>query len=355
MLEINGNEPAILIIKPSSLGDIFHVFPAVEMLRRFWPGAKIDWMIRSELAPILQFYPHIRRTIEFPRKQLGFKTSFPGAFKRLVSDLRQEEYDLIIDFQGLFRSAFFACCAKARYRVGFAAPREKISRFFYNVRLPIPEHSIHAVEKNIQLVCGVTGQPFEVLKPKLVPPPEIKRQVDVLLNDFDGKPENTLGIIPGARWESKRWEPEFYAKTVERLHRNAPDMRFLVIGGPDDREAAEFICKHAPANRIKSLVGQTGIGELVETINRCRALLSGDSGPVHIAAAFDRKVFAVFGPTDPERTGPYGGGHDIFKLPLDCIACLKRECPINTLDCHNIEPANVADAICQTFNNGEAK
>ncbi len=355
MLEISGNEPAILIIKPSSLGDIFHVFPAIEMLRRHWPGAKIDWLVRSEFIPALQFYPHIRRTIEFPRKQLGFRLSFPSALKRLIKDLRAEEYDMVIDFQGLFRSAFFTRCARTGNRIGFASPREKIAGLFYNHKLAIPMHSIHALEKNIQLVCALTGEPFEVLKPELIPPPQIKKSVDALLDGFGGKPENTLGIIPGARWPSKRWEPEFFAKTVEKLHRESPDMHFLIIGGADDAEASEFICRHAPANRIKSLTGQTGIGELIEVINRCRALLSGDSGPIHIAAALDRKVFALFGPTDPERTGPYGGNHTIFQLPLDCIMCLKRECPINTLDCHNIEPSNVAAAICQTFNNGETK
>ena len=84
-------------------------------------------------------------------------------------------------------------------------------------------------------------------------------------------------------------------------------------------------------------------------------MLSNDSGPMHIAAAMGKKVFGVFGPTNPERTGPYGGGHKIFQLPLDCIACLKRECPFHTLDCQNIDPVNVADEICLNFNDGEKK
>lgn len=355
MLEIKVKAPAILVVKPSSLGDIFHAFPAVEMLRRHWPEATIDWLVRSEFTPVLEFYPHIRKTVEFPRRAFSNLLNFPGALNKILKDLRSEQYDLVIDFQGLIRSAFFTFCARTDHRIGFANPREAVAALFYNMKQQIPPQSIHAVEKNIQLVCGLTGQNFDVPQPDFISPPEFKNNVDELLSGFEGTAQNTLGIIPGARWESKRWPAEFFAKTVERVQRSNSDMYFIVIGGPDDVEAAEFICRHVPSKRIINLAGKTGYGELVESVKRCRFMLSNDSGPMHIAAAMGKKVFGVFGPTDPERTGPYGGEHKIFQLPLDCIACLKRECPLHTLDCQNIDPANVADEICSNFNDGDKK
>ena len=147
MLELKVNAPAILVVKPSSLGDIFHAFPAVEMLRRHWPEAKIDWLVRSEFTPVLEFYPHIRRTIEFHRRDFNNPLNFPGTLKKIVKDLRREQYDMVIDFQGLMRSAFFTFCARTERRIGFAKPREPLAGIFYNIKQQIPPQSIHAVAR----------------------------------------------------------------------------------------------------------------------------------------------------------------------------------------------------------------
>jgi len=109
-----------LIIKISSLGDVLHAFPAVSLLSAKFPGASIDWLVHPAFAQILGYNSHVRRIIPFPRKELGSPIRFPGAFRRLVADIRREKYDVVIDMQGLFRSALFAKFARTGTVAGFA-------------------------------------------------------------------------------------------------------------------------------------------------------------------------------------------------------------------------------------------
>lgn len=335
----------ILIVKPSSLGDIFHTFPAVELLHRHYPDAAFDWLVNPDFAEALDFCPvPIRRKIIFPRRELSRFSSFAGSFLRVLKDLRRVRYDLIVDYQGLFRSALFGWLAKGRVQAGFAQPKEPSAVLFYHRRFRPETGTKHAVEKNCSLSRQLTGEGTSEVPPlTLAEVPRFSRSVDARLKGLNMAEDAILvGVTPGARWESKCFPPELFVEVMQQVSEQLPRVHFLVLGSPGDRECAEKLVKALPGVNITSLTGDTSIGELVELLRRCRVVLSNDSGPIHIAAAAGVPVFAFFGSTDPELTGPYGAQHRIFRADLDCLKCLSRKCPLQSNACHRLDSSAVA-------------
>ncbi|HBC85967.1 MAG TPA: lipopolysaccharide heptosyltransferase II [Lentisphaeria bacterium] len=336
-----------LIIKISSLGDVLHAFPAVSLIRRKFPDAKIDWLVNPSFAPVLEYNKDVSGILKFPRKELGSPLSFPGAFSTLVSRIRREKYDMVIDLQGLFRSAFFAKFARSPEVAGFASPREKLSALLYNRKIsPEPEY-VHAVEKNARLVSILLDIPFSVPDTLLPVNSANKGKLDSLLAGKGiAQDEILVGVAPGARWESKQWPPEFFAEVVEKVGASVEKCRFLLLGSPDELEACRKIASVCLKARTTVIAGETGIGELVEAIRMSKCLLCNDSGPMHIAACLHVPAFAFFGPTDPDKTGPYGKGHTVFKPDMSCIKCFKRYCPQRNNLCHkSIDSSSVAEGV----------
>jgi lipopolysaccharide heptosyltransferase I len=352
----SGNKFKVLIVKPSSLGDIFHVFPAISILTAVHPEVEIDWVVHPAFAEVLKYCPNIRRIIIFKRKELGSAKTFLPHFFKLASELRQERYDLVIDFQGLFRSAFFAWLARCRKIIGFASPKESAAKFFYTRKIAIPDSVVHAVDKNVRLMQLLLNSKIAPAAPSLAPVKEFSEQTEKLFAEYGiSSTDRLVGIIPGARWPSKCWPPAFFADVINAAARSNPELKFLILGSKSDRNAAAEIIKSVSnAAAVISLAGKTGIGELVESIRRCEFIISNDSGPIHIAAAMNKPVFAFFGPTDSLKTGPYGNIHCIFQAELPCIKCLKRKCPLGTLDCHKLEISKITDKLKHFINNGAA-
>ena len=343
-----ANVKRILIIKPSSLGDIFHAFPAVARLHELFPEAEFDWLVHPAFADALDYAPvPIKRKIIFQRRELGKLSTFIPAMLGLIRQLRAEQYDYIFDFQGLFRSAFFARMAKGRV-VGFARPREGMARWFYhnwskvNLRL-------HAVRRNQLLVerffqTGTMRTNTEM--------PSCENNLISLQNKLQregiNKDDLLIGISPGARWESKVFPPELFARVILLTSEMLPQAKFVIMGAPADQKLAENIRMLAGKAPIVSLAGSTSLGELVELIKRCKVLLANDSGPVHIAAAAKVPVVCFYGPTNPNLTGPFGDIHTIFQRgDLDCIKCMSRQCRKVVAECHNIDAAAAAAAVCK--------
>ncbi len=346
-----GTVRRILVIKPSSLGDIFHTFPAMALLRRFHPDAELDWLVHPAFAEALDFSPFpVRKKILFNRRKLGQVSAFPREFHALVKELRQEHYDLVIDFQGLMRSSIFAFMARGPRPEGFAEPRETASKYLYGKRHAI-DMDLHAVERNIALVQQIlqTGEgpgAFEL--------PSGGYTVE-LPAEFTGT--KIIGVIPGARWRSKAFPVSFFAEIMDRIAQSAENCSFVIIGSKaDDRLATGILgkLKHA---RAVSFTGKTSVGQMIELIKHCSIVLSNDSGPVHAAAANRIPVFGFFGPTDPELTGPYGAMHRIFQADLRCVKCLGRHCRIDRdrPPCHRLDAAQIAAAAAKQLLSMEVK
>ncbi len=350
-------QPKFLIIKPSSLGDVLHAFPAVNALCRE-TGGTADWVIAPAFAPLLDYMPCVERRILFERKQLGSLTGFLPAFGRLWKSIRTEKYDAVIDLQGLFRSALIGFMAKADMHAGPEAPREGIAGMFYSRKLPgqpDPAAEYHALVRNNFTVAGFSGLDFESMDFSYSMPehPQNSADASALLAQAGVQPGTPLlAIAPGARWKTKEWNPEFFAAVVDGLAEKFPDARFPVLGSGTEKTQEEIILQSArAADRLVPLCGKTSMGGLVEMIRRSRLLVCNDSGPMHIAAALRVPVLAFFGPTSPVLTGPWSDNHVVLAPDIPCLRCFKRQC--DSMACHKAVPVEEAvENACKLFMKG---
>ena len=323
----------ILIVKPSSLGDILHAFPALCLLRKSLPLAKIDWVVNSTLSPILAYIrPHLNRVINFRRYEFKKTKVAPRTLMGLIVSIRRAKYDLAIDMQGLIRSSMMTFAARAEYRAGFAEVKEMVSGIFYDKKISVPHGITHAIDKNCCLIAGILG--IENIVPDFKLPVLSNIDItDILSSNGIEEGEKYVAFSPVARWATKTWPPEFFAEIADTITNEFPDIKIILLGSKGERDAVEKVtvsCKYAkPVN----LSGITGLSELVELIRGAELLLTNDSGPMHIAAFVRTPVFAMFGPTIPEKTGPYWRWHRVYQSNSGCIKCSKRACYRNDLEC----------------------
>lgn len=344
----------ILIVKISSLGDILHSFHTVSLLKKYCPESEIDWLVNSAHQEAVAYCPYVSKTILFPRKELGKISTFPSTALSLIKELRKKRYDLVIDLQGLLRSAFFSWTANSPIVAGFAKPKEFLATFFYNRRIKIcGAKNMHVIEKNIRLVSQLLDVPFEI--------PEISVPVHIVHSESAKKKLSDKGIsdgcgyfciAPGTRWPSKQWPPEFFAKVANWIIKKNPDIKVVILGSqaeiPLAKTIEQIISPFVPVN----MCGLTGIGEIFEIIRNASLLIANDSGPVHIASALGVPTIAMFGPTDPIRSGPYGKIHRVFQPDISCIKCMSEYCKKNGYLCHSaIDPQIVAECAIEKLSN----
>jgi lipopolysaccharide heptosyltransferase I len=283
----------ILIIKPSSLGDVVHALPAVNLIRRRFPDARISWLIKDSLISLLKKCPVIDERIKFRRDDYA-------KFPTLLWRLRRERFDVVIDLQGLFRSGLMAGATRAPRRIGLADAREG-AQWFYNEIIPVPR--AHAVDRYLlaakHLGCETAPIEFPLGIPTQMPT------------------EGLIAVNPSARWKTKLWGDDKFAELVRQL----PSKRVVLTGSVADRLRCNFI-----AQDRRNVAGGTDLYELAELYSRCSVVITNDSGPMHIAAAVGTPVVAIFGPTDPALTGPYGKQHVVLRSGIPCSPCMKDHC-----------------------------
>lgn len=327
----------VLIIKPSSLGDILHLFPALELLKNFNPTIVADFVINPEFSPLLDYSPlKINKRIYFERKKLGKITTCIPEFFKLIKNLRAEKYDIVIDFQGLLRSAFISSLVRTRHGVaGFANPREHMATYFYSRRVVVPVE--HAVKRNARIVHALTATVTDIPIPQL---PSYKEHIPANL------PEKYIVLLPGARWASKCFPTKLFADIAKLVSDKLPNYSFVVAGAQGDYGRAEQIKNYLPEKfPVLNYCGKTSMQGLFELLNGASACVCNDSGPLHIASMLSKKVYAFYGSTRPELTGPWGEAR-VYQTMDNCLGCLKRECPYS-LECHNIAPELVANDILE--------
>lgn len=319
-----------LIVKPSSLGDVLHSFPAVSLLAEKHPEARLDWLIHPSFSQILDYFPSIDRRIIFKRRELAAPATFIRTLRPLIHEIRHERYDASIDLQGLMRSALLARFSRSKVYCGPSVTREPAARFFYSRKLRLPVNMPHAVDKNSSMMADFLGvKDFKTSYPL---PVNIQHRNSALKLLADaGVPALSgtkllIAVAPGARWQSKQWPPEFFAGVISILAKEIPEAVFILLGAPSESKLADRIMASPDVANTVSLCGKTDICQLVEVIRLCSLFISNDSGPMHIASAVETPVMALFGPTDPALTGPYFHAKSILQPDLDCIKCFRRYC-----------------------------
>jgi lipopolysaccharide heptosyltransferase I len=330
----------ILILKPSSLGDVVQALPVLRLLKRHLPRSQVYWWIESTLAPLLEGDPDLAGIIRFERQRWAHPASWLE-YLRGVRWMRAQAFDWVIDLQGLARSAVVGWLANGGLFVGLDTPREG-ARGFYDVRVPRRTYLTHAVDWYLAVLTrlGVPNQgDFCWLPERPDVAASVRRQWPVDKSSW-------LILQPGARWSNKRWPVEYYSALVRQLAAARPELRFAILGGAEDRPLGQAIAAADPL-RCLDLTGRTSLPEMVEWIRLSELMVTNDTGPMHVAAALGRPVVALFGPTEPRRTGPYGEAAGVLQLSLPCIPCLRSHCAYSKpLEClRGIAPEKVLQVV----------
>lgn len=309
----------ILILKPSSLGDVVQALPVLRLLKRHRPESEIYWWIDAALAPLLEGDPDLAGVVRFERRRWASPRHWPDVLRH-VHWLRAQQFDWVIDLQSLLRTGAFAWLANGGLLVGLDEAREG-ARGFYDIVVRRPSFHTHAVDWYLAVLraLGVPAQgDFEWLPPRPAVAQAIRQRWAA-----DGA--RWIALQPGARWANKRWPAAHFAELTRRLVAEFPDVRVAILGGADDEALGAQIAAVAP-ERCLNLAGQTSLPELVEWLRLTRVLVTNDSGPMHIAAALGTPLVALFGPTEPRRTGPYGRLDAVLQQALPCVPCMKPRC-----------------------------
>ncbi len=309
----------ILILKPSSLGDVIQALPVLRLLRLHHPQAEIFWWIDSALAPLLDGDPDLTGILHFERRRWTRPQYWPEVI-RSVRWMRAQRFDLVLDLQCLARSGIFAWLARGQFLVGLDEVREG-ARGFYDLAVRRASFHTHAVDWYLSVLPAI-NVPVHRNFTWLPERTDISARVK---SNWVPAGTRWVAVQPGARWENKRWPASEFGEVVRRLADRNPLLRFVTLGSADDEPLGQVISRAAP-RRCLNLCGLTSLPEMVEWVRLCELLVTNDTGPMHVAAALGKPVVALFGPTEPRRTGPYGQLQNVLQHPLPCSPCLKSTC-----------------------------
>jgi heptosyltransferase-1 len=327
----------ILIVRLGSLGDIIHALPVAAALADRFPGARIDWLVDARYRVILDYVPIVSRRLVVNTSRAravgDMETTketriFAGrrALAAAVAELRRGRYDLAFDLQGLLKSAVLARLSGARRVIGFAAGhlRERAARIFYTETVD-PAGTRHVVDKNLAVLSavGVSGAPRRF--PLDVPPSQIAGEVRQRLRlPEDGR---FALVNPGAAWPNKQWPPDrFGAVATEVWSRHG--LRSAVLWGPGEEALAGAV--EASSDGAAAAAPPTTIADIVRLSRAACLMVAGDTGPMHIAAAAGAPIVALFGPTNPERNGPWDPADITLSQYEACVCHYQRRCRRDT-------------------------
>lgn len=324
----------ILIVKTSAIGDVIHTFPVLNALRRKYPEARIDWLVEEAAADLVIGHPALDNVLLSRRKawvrdlKHGRVLAACHGFVDFVKRLRATEYDLLIDFQGLLKSGISVWLARAGRKVGFGRGMEHSEGSYIFLNEPVPPVSMdqHAVIRGLLLLKAIGIESEDVVFDLQIGN-EQREKISQLLEVEGVDPARILvAINPMTTWETKHWKNERFARVADQLLDRG--MAVVFSGGPQDLEAIEGI-RASMTGKAASLAGRTTLKDLAALYERAAVLITTDTGPMHLAAAVGTPVVALFGPTAPWRTGPFGSGHRILRAEIACSPCLKRHCSRN--------------------------
>ncbi|MGD9110167.1 MAG: glycosyltransferase family 9 protein [Phycisphaerales bacterium] len=301
------NEPkSILIIKPSALGDIIQALPSLAALRKSFPAAEIRWLVRTEFAPLINNHSHLTEAILFDRKFLGKAWKNPKALAALVSlifKLRKYKFDLVLDLQGLFRTAVLGWLSGCKVRAGMAGARE-FGHVFYNRRVKQDKSCIHLADYYLKIAAAggtKTGDVEFILGESN---PAASSGAKRLLDSSDVSGSKYAVFVPGSAHADKCWATENFAELADKITERY-GLSIIAVGTSGESTLAEQINSKAETEVI-NLAGKTDIPVLVELLRTAKLVISNDTGPGHIAAAFGMPIVLIFGRSNPSRVMPYG-------------------------------------------------
>ena len=330
----------ILIVRLGALGDIVHAIPAAAALRAAYPEARIDWLVEGRHRKIVDLVSVIDRAIEVQAPTIG-------AWVRAVRDVRSTVYDVALDLQGLMKSAVLARSSGARRIVGFSIwhLREKTARPFYSEVGELPPQD-HVIRKNLRLLRTLNVDTDRIEFPFRA----VFSVVDQDVQREMGQQPFAL-LNPGAAWPNKRWPPHRFGAVAAFL-RDVRGMRSLVLWGPGEAPLAHAVVEASDGSAV--VAPPTQLTDLLALSRSAAMMVSGDTGPLHIAAAAGTPIVAIFGPTDPARNGPFASDDVVVSRYETCRCHYERRCRRSAWCLAEVSVAEVTAAIQQRLSRAGA-
>jgi lipopolysaccharide heptosyltransferase I len=323
-----------LIVRLGALGDIVHAVPVAAALRRAFPAARIDWLVSAKHHEILDLVPVIDRRLVINDRG-GAKGGTP--MLAAIRELRRAQYDVALDLQGLVKSAVLARASGAPRVIGFSSShlREPLARLFYT-HAHEPASAAHVVFRNLELLeaLGLTA---------VAPEFPIEPVATAVAREVSERTRGRYALVnPGAAWPNKRWPPARFGALAASL-RERHGLATIVLWGPGEQPIAEEVV--ASSSGAAMLSPQTSIADLVALSRGAALMISGDTGPTHIAAAVGTPIVGIFGPTRPARNGPWAPGDVTVSRDGVCQCHHLRRCQLATRCLMDIEVQEVLDAV----------
>tara|TARA_R110002110_G_scaffold415044_2_gene647665 strand:+ start:8241 stop:9317 length:1077 start_codon:yes stop_codon:yes gene_type:complete len=315
----------VLIVKMSSLGDVIHTLPAVTDAAKACPGIRFDWVVEPAFQEIPQWHPAVNRVYAVPvrywRKNI-LSTLAKGELKHFISDIRQEKYDLVIDAQGLLKSALVSMITKGPL-TGLAkqSAREPIASWFYQSKIILSKKQ-HAVEKVRQLFAQALGYTYD--------PGDLNYGIDkARLQPFPIAGEYVV-FLHGTTWATKHW-PEYYWRQLAEIHSAHGIKVLLPWGNAAEKLRAEQIqahCQNKGFSIVPEVLPALNLSQIALVIGNAMGVVAVDTGLGHISAMMNVPTVSVYGPTYPGFTGSYGQNQSHMSVSTDCHPCFAKQCPI---------------------------
>jgi 3-deoxy-D-manno-octulosonic-acid transferase/heptosyltransferase-1 len=313
-------------VKLSAIGDVIHTLPSLAALRGLYPDAHITWVVEEAAAGLVKDHPYLDEVLVSRRKKWnkdfrGGRFRQPlGEIKYFIRTLRQRNYDLVIDFHGLFKSSIIIYLSRGKRKLGYDSWQE-LSGLFLNEKIP-EDMNKHAVDRYLDFIRYLGGKPDRA---QFVLPSgkKTEEKAQSLLRKYNLEDKKFIAVNPVALWETKLWSDEKFAGLADLI---IDKLQMKVVFTGNEKESLEKITSLMNKGSV-NLGSQTSLSELAFIYKKARLVISTDSGPMHLAAAVGTPVIALFGPTDPARTGPYGLDHQIIRADMECSPCFLKKCP----------------------------
>lgn len=329
----------ILIVKLSAIGDVIHTLPVLNAIRQHYPDAHITWLVEEAAADLVRGHRALDRVIVSGRKRwlAQLKTRRRRqAFAEIRTfwrDLRDTRYDIVLDFQSLLKSGLLVWLAHGRRKIGFGKgmQHQEHSYLFLNERVEPVDMEVHALTRGLMLAEALGEARTPVIYDLPVTDTD-RLRIERLLTarGIDGS-RPLVAMNPVAMWETKLWRNDRFAALADRLT-SEKGVDVVFTGGPDDATTIADIGRRMSTPCV-DLSGRTTLKMLAALYRRSALLVTTDTGPMHLAAAVQTPVVALFGPTAPWRTGPYGDGHRVIRTAPPCSPCFKRRCDHHRCRC----------------------
>jgi len=296
----------ILLIKLGALGDVINTFPLVVNLKKHF-NAEIDWLVAPLSYPLVANHPCVDNAILFDKKR------WKHSLSKALREMRAKKYDVTLDLQRILKSALFAMASRSVRRIGFNKERCKEQTWLF------PFDRIRPSDPQAHMI----NQYFEFSAHMGVPQGEVSWMIPRTSKKVPGLPEKYIVLNIGASRIVKLWPPDHFAILADLIDKKF-HLQPVLTGGHGDIHLAKRIMDKVNCNII-DLTGRTSIPQLVEVIAAAGSVISCDTGTMHLASALGTDLVALFGSTDPRRTGPFRG-RVIQKKELPCVPCNRRKC-----------------------------